>query len=221
MQVQTTLVSHESKSGESARGPWTRHTYTDAANTKFQTFDQNLSNIAYGLLNQPVIVTYELKQNGQYTNNDITSVTPAGAAVTGTVAQAAPQQTAPAAVAPTSTPDQRSPKIARGAGLKSALVAYELGLVKKASGTEVGLADIIRLADKFASYIENGASAVIATETAGAAQPVQQATPPPAPGGDAVAGAPAPAQPAPAQPVVAPQGPTDDIPFMPTIHGGL
>lgn len=206
MQVQTTLVSHETKSGTSQKGPWTRHIFTDAANVKFQTFDQNVANIAYGLLNQPVVVTYEIRQNGSYQNNDITSVAPAGAASVPMAAAAPVAQAAPAAVAPQVSDAERAReiRIMRQSGLRLAIET----VAARITGVE-DINALFRLSETYVKYFAGGPSAVGAQS--------QAAPPPPAAGGDAVAPgpaqAPAAAAPAGQAPLTAPNGPDDDIPF--------
>ena len=71
----TTLVSLETKSGSSQKGPWSFEIYTDAAGQKFQT-DFN-SDSYRELLNQPVVVVYEEVQRGKFTNKVIQAVQPA------------------------------------------------------------------------------------------------------------------------------------------------
>src|SRR5690242_20674900 len=72
----TTLVSLETKSGTTDKGPWKFEIYTDAAGQKFQT-DFNADSFM-GLLNQPRVITYDEDQRGKFSNKVIKSVVPAG-----------------------------------------------------------------------------------------------------------------------------------------------
>lgn len=74
-EVSTTLVSSETKSGNSQKGPWHFTIYQDAAGQKYQTDFNESFEVAFG---SPVTVAYEEVQRGDFTNKVISAILPAG-----------------------------------------------------------------------------------------------------------------------------------------------
>jgi hypothetical protein len=157
--LQTTLVSHETASGQGQYGPWTRHTFTDTAGTKFQTYKADIANAAYGLLNQPVTVNFEAKTNNGYTNNDIIGIAHAT-----TPAPAAPVTSAQAPTQPTrvETDDQKSARIARIASLQRVGEHATAGIVNIE-----GAAQAMHLASIYATFIQTGVAPGAAAPSGG------------------------------------------------------
>ena len=70
----TTLTEVRTKSGSSARGPWTMTIFKAADGREYTTFKGDLASKANALLNQTVELEYSERQNGQYTNYDLEGV---------------------------------------------------------------------------------------------------------------------------------------------------
>jgi hypothetical protein len=225
MQAQVTFVRHNPKQVNGSNGTFTVHEFFTADNTKFETTKQDVANAAYALAfaneqptNQLLVVNYDEKQNGQWTNRHLSSVQVAGAgalapgvmpsgsaeAPTGApTAQAAPAAGAAPTDAQTGTRTADHPdtarRIARSVGLELALKAVEGGVVSVSSQAE-----LFDVAQSFGAYVFNGSrptSSPAATRADSSSAD-----------GGGVAGV-APAAPAPTQ-EAAPQLPADDdIPF--------
>ena len=203
--VQTTLTGHTTKSGNGQYGPWTLHLFTAANGETYQTGKQDIANAAYALLNQPVTIIFVTKTRGQYRNNKIESVAPAGAGapLAAPVAQA-PVQAAPVAAQADgprlgyTTPDADAKRIARSVGLEQAINAAAKGVIVINSPSE-----LFDVAHTFGAYVFNGSRPSGATAAPSSSGAVVGAT----------AGAPAPVEAAPVAAPVAAPATDDDIPF--------
>lgn len=106
MQVSTVLVSHDPQQKNTSRGPSTLHIFKDQQGNEYTTWKTEIANVAFGLLNQPVVVDFTEKQNGQYTNRVLDGVVGAnGAAPTAMAPAQAPK--APAAPAQLYNQDEK------------------------------------------------------------------------------------------------------------------
>lgn len=219
-QLQVTFVRHNPRQATAKQGPnagnqFTIHEFFTADDTKFDTTKAEIANAAYALLNQPVLITFEQTQNGQYTNRKLQAVQAAdgsGATMAPGVmplatASAPPAPTAAQAAAPTTGSDNggtryadhpdTARRIARSVGLELAIKAAESGVV--ALGSVESLFDV---AHTFGAYVFNGSrpSAATGADSSGAG------------GGDAGAAPAAPAVAEAAEPVPGVVA-DDDIPF--------
>jgi hypothetical protein len=156
------FVGHEVKSGMGQRGPWTLNLFTDQQGRSFQTFDGPTASMALGLLNQPISVTFEAKQNGQFTNYEIKGILPAQGGVAVPVAAApapaAVQAAPPAQAAPPSqgvTGAEKDARISRAASLDRALTAFGISQEDPLANLE----DLYALANEFFDYITTGSTA--------------------------------------------------------------
>jgi len=170
MQQVVTLTGVEVKTGQGQSGPWVLKAYRDAGGNKYQTFKPELQQIADGLLNQPVSITWEtqdrLDRNGQTrTNNVLTSIEAAQGAPAAQVA--APQVAAPQAAAAAPAGDSRGAVINRSAALARAIEAHAAGIAVVSSPVQ-----LFAIADLFVGYIEGGSSAA----GSAASSPAQAAT---------------------------------------------
>lgn len=216
------------KQGPNAGNQFTIHEFFTADGTKFDTTKAEIANAAYGLsfdgngnpTNQAVLITFEVSNNGQYTNRKLQAVQAVGAGgamapgvvpnVGGTPAAAVPAaapvtNAAPAAatMTPTRTADHpdTAARIARSVGLELALKAVGNGIVHIEEKE-----DLFNIAHEFGAYVFNGSrpSAATGAVSSGAG------------GGDAGAAQAAPAVAEPAAefvPAAATAEPNDDIPF--------
>jgi hypothetical protein len=148
MKTTVTITQHYPVYGESNGRAWVRNDFKFDDGQKFQTFDADLASQVKSLMHRPVELEYEPQERGQYVNNDIKAVTPAGDA----------PATAPLAAA--ATPEIQP--VDRNAGLARAIeflsVAGENPLKAFDNGT------LFELADTFAEYGALGAKPSAATE---------------------------------------------------------
>jgi hypothetical protein len=158
-QVKTTLIGYQAKNGTGARGPWTLHLYTDAAGQSYRTFEAPISNRVYGLLNQPVVLTYEEKpaRDPQYPPNRVIQdvqqdLSFPAAPVAPVAAQAAP------ALPPTTPPapvgggaDDRQVQIMRQSALERAIRWIDVLGVAAYEGD-----DPYALTEEFLHYFQTG-----------------------------------------------------------------
>lgn len=215
-QAQVTFVRHNprqatARTGPNAGGQFTVHEFFTADDLKFDTTKAEIANVAYALLNQPVTVTYEETQNGQYTNRKLQAVQAAGADGAPMAPGVLPNAAAAAPSAPTSAPapqqssgtrmpdsPETAGRIARSVGLEQALKAVELGICQVSTVDE-----LFNVAAGFAVYVFKGSRpsspAATGADSSGA-------------GGGGDAGA-APAAPAPTSAPEAAPAADDDIPF--------
>lgn len=226
MQTQVTLTEHKPQSMNGQNGPWTLHKFKASDGQWYEVSKTDLANTAYALMQSgtPVLIEYDQKQNGQYTNNRVTNVQALGAggapmapgvvpnATNGPVQTATAPTKAPAASSSSSTYRPTAPedaaRMSRSKGIDQALKAAELGIVELSS-----IDQLFDVAGTFARYAFSGSrpggGAVQGAVSSGAGggegqgAPQQQAVAP------AAAEAP---QPAPA-PATAPATADDDIPF--------
>lgn len=220
MQATVTFVRHNPKQVNGQNGPFTVHEFFTQDGTKFDTSKTDVANAAYALAfangaptNAALLVTYEEKQNGQWTNRRITAVQGAGDGAMAPGVMPSGSQQAPTA-APSSAPATSSApttggtgqnyrptapedaaRMSRSKGLELAIKAAEGGLISIS-----GIDDFFGIAGSFAQYIFKGSRpsspAATGADSSGA-------------GGGGEAGA-APAAPAPTS---APAAADDDIPF--------
>jgi hypothetical protein len=157
-----TLKTHESKSGNGKNGPWTLHVFTDEHNQPYKTFEAAIGNLAYGLINQPAIVTYDEKaaKDPKYPpDRNIRTVEPAPVAPGGSVAP----PTAPVASIPAPTSgDDRELRIMRQSGLERAAKVTELGLAPQVNSLD----DLFALSDVLITYFQRGRKTAPAAEQA-------------------------------------------------------
>ena len=175
MQQVVTLVDYSvPKIGNGQHGPWSLHVFKDAGGNKYQTFKDDVANVARGLMNTPVSVTYDVEtrsyqdqqgQTRQAQNNVLTSVEAANGQQTvggfpagQQAATAAPvaSQGLPLAPATTLAPaaqvvDQRQTIINRSAALARAIEAHAAGIAVVQDP-----AQLAAVADLFVKYIETG-----------------------------------------------------------------
>ena len=139
-----TLTGVEVKSkGSNKRGPWALRIFDSAGGTKFQTFDVAVGEALEKSLGSAVDLTYEVEENGNFTNNVVKSFKDAGKVLSG-VAEAAP---------PVNTND-RELRIMRQSALDRAINTVGHGIVEVD-----GVTDLFRLADQYILYFEAGISA--------------------------------------------------------------
>lgn len=139
----TTLQSHESKSGNGPRGPWTLNIFQTSSGLKVQTFDKAIASAALDLLGERVEMTYTEEKRGEFTNYTLTSISPAP--------EGAAEDSAPAGTkAAFDTAKQEV--INRSAGLSRAIEAYATSGLEPLSDLE----GVQELALRFAAFIETG-----------------------------------------------------------------
>ena len=144
MQQVVTLTSVEVKSkGSNKRGPWALRIFDSAGGTKFQTFDVADGEALEAKIGTPVELTYEVEENGNFTNNVIKSFSDVGKVLSG-VAEAAP---------PVNTND-RELRIMRQSALDRAINTVGHGIVQADD-----VSDLFKLADTYILYFEAGISA--------------------------------------------------------------
>jgi len=144
MQQVVTLTGVEVKSkGSNKRGPWALRIFDSAGGTKFQTFDVADGEALEAKIGTPVELTYEVEENGNFTNNVIKSFSDAGKVLSG-VAEAAP---------PVNTND-RELRIMRQSALDRAINTVGHGIVQADD-----VSDLFKLADTYILYFEAGISA--------------------------------------------------------------
>ena len=148
MQQVVTLTGVEVKSkGSNKRGPWALRIFDSAGGTKFQTFDVSDGEALEAKIGTPVELTYEVEENGNFTNNVIKSFKDAAVADYYGAGQSAPQ----AAV----NTNDRELRIMRQSALDRAINTVGHGIVEKVDTVE----DLFRLADTYILYFEAGISA--------------------------------------------------------------
>lgn len=148
-----TLVSHEAFDRNTRRGPGRVHSFQTADGLKLETWNSDLANQAFALMNLPANVEYTSKQNGQYTNHTLTSIAaangaqaaPAGAGASAPVVQSTPTP------APAPTPDLKDQRIARAHGTNAALEALNIAGGDRDAAEQL-LKDAISLAHYAAAY---------------------------------------------------------------------
>lgn len=203
MQIQTTLVEHKPQQMNGSNGAWTLHKFKAADGNWYEIGKTDIANAAYALMQSgtAVLLTYEVKQNGQYTNNRVSAVQAIGAAgqamAPGVTPVGAPNGAAPTttpAAAPTTAPTsgnsyrptapEDAQRMSRSKGLDQALKAAESGIVVVES-----LDQLFDVAGAFARYAYSGSRPGASTapsssgagggESAGAPQaaPVAEAAP--------------------------------------------
>jgi hypothetical protein len=64
-EIATTLVSVETKSGQSQKGPWTVHRFKDANGDIFSTFNADLAREAANFLNLNSVIVFEQTEKGR------------------------------------------------------------------------------------------------------------------------------------------------------------
>lgn len=142
----TTLVEHKVFSGVSQSGkPYVKNLFTGADGREYTTFRPEVAQQAVPLLNQPVMVTYEVKQRGQFTNYDLEAVASANGPAAAPVAQPAPSAPAPAPVVFGGSKDDQ---IARSVAIKLAAETVEQPLEN--------LAQLFAFSDMVARWIVSG-----------------------------------------------------------------
>ena len=95
MQTQVTLTKHYTDSGTNDRGSWTRNDFVaEDGTTRFKTFDGDVASKAKALLGVPCVVTYDLKERGQYVDNILKDIAPAPGVTQQDVTQAQAQTAA-------------------------------------------------------------------------------------------------------------------------------
>ena len=154
MQTQVTLTKHYTDSGTNDRGSWTRNDFVaEDGTTRFKTFDGDVASKAKALLGVPCVVTYDLKERGQYVDNILKDIAPAP----GVTQQDVTQAQAQTAAATTERGEREKAKqevINRSAGLARAIEFCSV------SGESVALAfdngSLFELANTFARFIETG-----------------------------------------------------------------
>jgi len=169
-EIRTTLVSHEPKSGTGQRGPWTLHVFKDSSGASFQTFEAPIGNRVYGLLNQPVVLTYTEKpaKDPQYPPNKVIGDVRPDTSAGGSVAPVAPKG-APAAPptepqqnagpSPTTLPapvgggDDRELRIMRQSALERAIRYQAVHPVRNQDPLPE---DLYGLAEEFIHYFQTG-----------------------------------------------------------------
>jgi hypothetical protein len=165
MQQVVTLVEYSvPKTGQSQHGPWSLHVFKDAGGNKYQTFKDDVANVARGLMNTPVSVTYDVEtrnyqdqqgQARQAQNNVLTSVEAANGQQTvgGFPAgqQAATAAPVAAQTAPAQSSDPRGTIINRSAALARAIEAHAAGIAVVQDPSQLAA-----VADLFVKYIETG-----------------------------------------------------------------
>jgi len=144
MQQVVALTGVEVKSkGSNKRGPWALRIFDSAGGTKFQTFDVADGEALEAKIGTPVEITYEVEENGNFTNNVIKSFSDVGKVLSG-VAEAAP---------PVNTND-RELRIMRQSALDRAINTVGHGIVQAED-----VSDLFKLADTYILYFEAGISA--------------------------------------------------------------
>lgn len=97
-QAEETLVSHSTRQGNGQRGPFAIHIFKSAAGVEYSTTKQQLADIAYGLLNQPITLLYTVHPNTSngvtYENRRIANIV-GGSLAPGTAPAGAPTASAP------------------------------------------------------------------------------------------------------------------------------
>ena len=84
--------------GQGRNGPWTKYDVV-IGGRKYTTFDKKLGSKAMGLVGQFVDFAYKETQNGQYTNTNITAISPIDGTQSAT-AQSSSEQCASASKPP-------------------------------------------------------------------------------------------------------------------------
>lgn len=155
--INVTLTSYDKREGNGNRGPWVLHLFKDSAGGSYQTFEAPISNKAYGLLDKPVVLTYEEKpaRDPQYPPNKvIKGIEPdlsAPAVSEAPVASQTPPTVASSALIPVSSgADDRQIQIMRQSALERAIRASigEIDLTYKKSTYD--------LAEEFLHYFQTG-----------------------------------------------------------------
>ena len=166
-QVVTFIEYNVPKTGNGQYGPWSLHQFKDAGGNKYQTFKDEIANVARGLMNTPVSVTYDVetrsytKQDGtagQAQNNVLTSVEAANGQQAivqqSVVAPVSAPVSAPALAQPTPAQDDRQTIINRSAALARAIEAHAAGISAVSDPSQLEL-----IANLFVKYIETGSFA--------------------------------------------------------------
>ena len=162
MQQVVTLTGVEVKSkGSNKRGPWALRIFDSAGGTKFQTFDVADGEALEAKIGTPVELTYEVEENGNFTNNVIKSFKE-GAAVPDYygAGQSAPQGAV--------NTNDRELRIMRQSALDRAINTVGHGIVEiegvKVTPDKINPYDLFRLADTYILYFEAGISAFTPSE---------------------------------------------------------
>lgn len=142
----TTLVSHDQKSGTNKKGIWTLNKFTAADDRQYDTFDKEIASKALGLLGQAVEVSYEERQNGDFTNYTLTDV-----GLHGNGAQAA----APVTVSRPAV-DDRQTMIMRQSGLERAILSFAASNIDPVENQ----AELLELSDQYIDYFIGGRESV-------------------------------------------------------------
>jgi hypothetical protein len=96
MQITTQLLAVVGRNTKTGTPVWDAQVADQSVNGgKFSTFDPNMAGKASQFVNQMVTLTYEVKQNGRWTNYDLVDVAPAGAMPAQAAAQPQQQYTPP------------------------------------------------------------------------------------------------------------------------------
>ncbi len=158
--VNVTLTSYDKREGQGQRGPWTLHLFKDSAGQSYQTFEAPISNRAYGLLNQPVVLEYKDKpsKNPEYPpNKEIVDIQPDTSVVRTddpglppTTTSEAPTTTGRAAFAANSG-DDRQIQIMRQSALERAIRA----LSAQIDGFDEQYS-VYELSEQFLHYFQTG-----------------------------------------------------------------
>jgi hypothetical protein len=142
-----TLTGVEVKSkGSNKRGPWALRIFDSAGGTKFQTFDVADGEALEAKIGTPVELTYEVEENGNFTNNVIKSFKDAAVPDYYSAGQTTPQ----AAV----NTNDRELRIMRQSALDRAINTVGHGIVQADD-----VSDLFKLADTYILYFEAGISA--------------------------------------------------------------